>query len=65
MVASSTSEDNMTNTQRARLTLQDPLATAADKRAALQVLQDCFAAKYRVYDTVQTVRQQLMIGRVA
>jgi len=55
----------MTNTQRARLTLQDPLATAADKRAALQVLQDCFAAKYRVYDTVQSLRQQLMIERAA
>jgi len=55
----------MTNTQRARLTLQDPLASAADKRAALQVLQDCFADKYRVFDTVQTVRQQLAIERAA
>ena len=55
----------MTNTQAARMTLQDPLATSTQKRAALQVLQDCFAAKYRVYDTVQTVRQQLMIERVA
>lgn len=55
----------MTNTQRARLTLQDPLASTADKRAAVKVLQDCFAAKYRVFDDVQTVRQQLMIERAA
>lgn len=54
----------MTNTQRARLTLQDPLATGEQKRAALQVLQDCFAAKFRVFDETQQAKQ-LMIGRVA
>lgn len=55
----------MTNTQRARLTLQDPLATSDEKRDALQVLQDCFAAKFRVFDETQQVKKQLMIGRVA
>lgn len=55
----------MTNTQQARMTLQDPLATSEQKRAALQVLQDCFAAKFRVFDETQRVKQQLMIGAVS
>lgn len=52
----------MTNTQAARMTLQDPMATSTQKRAALQVLQDCFAARYRTHDQVQQARQLIGVA---